>query len=116
LLAYRIYCTDNVGVCDFTVDTEETNLSGFSLGQNLPNPTTGFTRIPYALGATAKVHLSIYDLLGNLVKTVVNNATQTAGNYEVGLELNQAGVYFYELEIRTNNGNKRFGRRLVVGR
>ena len=115
LLAYRIYCTDNLGVCDFTVDTENTDLPGFSLGQNLPNPTTGFTRIPYSLGATAKVQLRVYDLLGNLVKTVVNNATQIAGDYEVGLEFNQAGVYFYELEIRTDAGNKRFGQRLVVG-
>lgn len=115
LLAYRIYCTDNLGVCDFTVDAENTDLIGFSLEQNLPNPTTGLTRIPYTLGTTATVQLRVYDLLGNLVKMVINNTTQTAGDYEVGLELNQTGVYFYELAVKTANGHQRLVRRLVVG-
>lgn len=116
LLAYRIYCTDNISVCDFTVPTLTTNLPEFSLGQNLPNPTTGVTRIPYSLGSSASVRLQLYDLLGNLVRVVINDAPQVAGDYEVELNLDQAGVYFYELEVRTDNGNKRFGRRLVVGR
>ena len=116
LLAYRIYCTDNIDVCVLTVPTTTVDLSGFSLGQNQPNPTTGITRIPYRLGSSATVQLRVYDLLGNLVKVVVNNDTQAAGNYEVDLQLDQAGVYFYELVVRTGQGNQRFGRRLAVGR
>jgi len=115
LLAYRIYCTDNQGVCDFVVPTVSTDLSGFSLGQNLPNPTSRITRIPYSLGATSQVHLRVYDLLGNLIITMVDDRTQTAGDYEVSLELDQPGLYFYELEVKSNNWHKRFGRRLVVG-
>jgi len=116
LLSYRIYCTDNTGVCDLTVPTITVDLPGFSLGQNLPNPTIGITRIPYTLGTSANVQLRVYDLLGNLVEIVVNDVAQIAGDYEVNLQLNQTGVYFYELEVRTDNGNQRFGRRLVVGR
>ena len=114
LLAYRIYCTDNSGVCDFTVDTKNTDLVGFSLGQNLPNPSSGITRIPYTLGTSANVRLQVYDLLGNLTKVIVNETTQTAGDYEVTVELSQAGVYFYELEVKTTNGNQRLVRRLVI--
>ena len=116
LLAYRIYCTDDLDVCDFAVPTSNVDLAGFSLGQNLPNPTSGVTRIPYTLGTSANVQLQVYDLLGNLIEVIVNDATQTAGDYEVELELNQAGVYFYELEVKTTNGNQRFVRRLVVNR
>ena len=115
LLAYRIYCTNNLGVCDFIVPTVSTELPGFSLGQNLPNPTTGLTRIPYSLGTTANVQLRVYDLLGNLVKMVIDDSLQTAGDYEVDLDLSQPGVYFYELGVKTEIGNKRFGQRLVVG-
>ena len=115
LLAYRIYCTDTQGVCDFVVPTVSTDLPGFSLGQNLPNPTSSITRIPYSLGATSQVYLRVYDLFGNLLATLVDDRTQTAGDYEVNLELDQPGLYFYELEIRSNNWHKRFGERLVVG-
>jgi len=116
LLAYRIYCMDNIGVCEVTVPTTTIDLPEFSLGQNLPNPTTGITRIPYTLGTSATVQLRVYDLLGNLVETLVNNTMQTAGDYEVNLELDQTGVYFYELLVRTDHGNQHFGRRFVVGR
>ncbi len=116
LLAYRIYCTNNLGVCDFAVPTSNIDLPGFSLGQSQPNPTTSVTQIPYTLGTSANVQLRVYDLLGNLIKVIINDATQIAGDYEVGVELQQAGVYFYELAVRTDNGNQRFSRRLVVGR
>ncbi len=115
LLAYRVYCTDDTGgVCGLTVPTITTDLPGFYLGQNLPNPTTGVTRIPYTLGATASVQLRIFDLLGNLVKTVVDDVTQPAGDYETAVKLNQSGVYFYELVVRTDRGQQRFGQKLVV--
>ena len=82
-----------------------------TLEQNYPNPFNPQTHIRYGLPASADVQLKIYDVLGRLVKTLVNNQ-QSAGNYKViwnGLDNgnNQvsSGVYFYNLQAKAGNKN-----------
>ena len=81
----------------------------FSLNQNYPNPFNPTTKISYTLNKPGKVELSIYNLLGEKVKTLVNgaspasnsviwNATDDAGNQV------PSGVYFYKLN--TADGHK----------
>jgi photosystem II stability/assembly factor-like uncharacterized protein len=69
------------------------------LFQNYPNPFISTTSISYHLAATGEVGLSIYDLTGRKVTTLVNEQQQ-AGSYEV--ELNDEGmtpgIYFCELK------------------
>jgi hypothetical protein len=69
----------------------------------LPNPFSGHTRISYSIPKTGDVNLTIYDILGRPVKTLVAN-TQATGNYTAiwdgrtnTNELAKAGVYFYTL-------------------
>jgi hypothetical protein len=72
----------------------------FLLSQNYPNPFNPSTTIRYALSFSANVRLSIYDLLGREIETLVNKE-QSAGWKEV--EWNAAnipnGVYFYRLQV-----------------
>jgi hypothetical protein len=77
--------------------------SQFSLGQNFPNPFNPATTITYVLADQIRVHLAVYNLLGQPVKVLVDRV-QTAGVYSVtwdGLdESGQAaasGVYHYQL-------------------
>lgn len=79
-----------------------------ALEQNYPNPfgTTVDDRtvIAYSITEDARVDLRVFDQLGKVVATLVDNA-QAAGRYEVPLsrdQLNarQSGMYFYTL--RTN--------------
>ncbi|MCB1317600.1 MAG: T9SS type A sorting domain-containing protein [Leptospiraceae bacterium] len=50
----------------------------FSLEQNYPNPFNPSTTLKYALPTNADVRLEIYNVLGQLVKVLVD-ADQTAG-------------------------------------
>lgn len=74
----------------------------FTLEQNYPNPFNPVTKINYSIAEAGPVKLEVYNLLGNLVSTLVNENKQ-AGNYTAefsGIEL-PSGIYIYKLI--TNN-------------
>ena len=54
----------------------------FALSQNYPNPFNPTTTISYSMPKSSQVTMVIYDLLGNKVKTLVNESLD-AGTYEV---------------------------------
>jgi hypothetical protein len=54
----------------------------FSLEQNYPNPFNPTTQIPFRLAATGTVQLTVYDLLGRRVRTLVQGH-YSAGAYRI---------------------------------
>lgn len=73
--------------------------AAFDLGQNYPNPTAGYTMIPFTLSASGHVRLSLYDATGKVVNTLLNE-TLEMGTHKVKANLTNlpAGLYFYRLE------------------
>lgn len=77
----------------------------FSLSQNYPNPFNPETQIEYTLPENCHVELTIYNILGQKVKTLVNQY-QNAGYKRVhwnsrddeGKEV-ASGIYFYKFEV-----------------
>ncbi len=71
----------------------------FSLGQNYPNPFNPSTTINYQLAMNSVIDLSIYNLLGQKVATLVS-LEQAAGSYNVQWDASNfsSGVYLYRLE------------------
>lgn len=71
----------------------------FSLSQNYPNPFNPKTVINYQLPVSSMVELSIYNILGQRVATLVNKK-RPAGNYKVEWDASDfsSGVYFYRLK------------------
>jgi hypothetical protein len=76
----------------------------FELGQNFPNPFNPRTRVEFALSQPSHVRLSVYNLLGQHVVTLVDEH-MPAGRYQADFEgRNQwgdevpSGVYFYRLD------------------
>ena len=76
----------------------------FALHYNYPNPFNPTTTISYDLPEQAQVTLSIYDLLGKKIKTLVNQSQDTGnkivmwdGTDEVGRQVS-AGVYLYHIQ------------------
>lgn len=71
----------------------------YDLAQNFPNPFNPSTVIQYAIPVKSHVLLTVHNLLGQVVSTIVNGE-QEAGLHEVKFEaINLAsGVYLYRLE------------------
>ena len=71
--------------------------------QNYPNPAQSSTVITFTVGSAGPINLSIYDLLGRQVSTLLDEV-KTAGTYEVQLNVSHlpSGTYLYTLT--TPNG------------
>ena len=82
--------------------------STFELSQNYPNPFNPSTTIQYALPVNSDVTLSVYDVLGNEVASLVNGH-QEAGVHSVqfnGASLS-SGMYFVTLRAGKYSENKK---------
>jgi len=55
----------------------------YNLEQNYPNPFNPTTSIRFSLPLQKKISIVVYDILGNEVKTLVNDQEFEKGNYEV---------------------------------
>lgn len=70
----------------------------FTLDQNYPNPFNPATVIGYSLPADSRVTLSVYNVLGQKVATLVNGPV-AAGTHQVQWRAQvSSGIYFYRLE------------------
>lgn len=91
--------SNQVGIVVTSVE-EENLLINYNLEQNFPNPFNPVTTISYTIGKEGNTELIIYDLLGNKIKTLVNEY-QNAGKHSFQfdtLELSlSSGIYFYTL-------------------
>ncbi|MBI4536177.1 MAG: T9SS type A sorting domain-containing protein [Ignavibacteriae bacterium] len=81
------------------IDRDPDVPASYSLAQNYPNPFNPSTSIEYTLPASETVTLKIYNLLGQEVKTLVNES-QAPGRYTVRFDASSlsSGVYFYRLQ------------------
>ncbi len=71
----------------------------FLLEQNYPNPFNPTTRLEYDLPTGAYVRLSIYNVLGQIVATVVDEYQQAGWkSIEYNAENLPTGIYFYRLQ------------------
>jgi hypothetical protein len=70
----------------------------FELMQNRPNPAVGSTTFAFALPEAANTTLSIYDIKGRKVDTVIEGKLD-AGQHEVDYSCNlSSGIYLYRLD------------------
>jgi hypothetical protein len=71
----------------------------FSLGQNYPNPFNPSAKIKFDVSKQANVRITVYDISGRLVTTLVNENLKPA-SYEIKFDGSglSSGVYFYKLE------------------
>jgi len=82
----------------------ETFPQGFALEQNFPNPFNPVTTLRYDLPENSYVNVTVYDMLGRQVRTLVNT-TQDAGFRSVIWNATNdygkpvsAGIYLYQIQ------------------
>ena len=80
----------------------------FSLEQNYPNPFNPETKINFSLNKISNVKLTVYNVLGQKVASLVNGR-MNAGAHTITFNASHlaSGVYFYQLEAGDLKINKR---------
>ena len=70
----------------------------FYLAQNYPNPFNAITNLKFQISNSGHVNLSIYNILGQKVATLVNKK-YSPGSYTVAFNAEKlpSGIYFYQL-------------------
>ena len=86
----------------------------FAMEQNYPNPFNPSTNINYSLPVESSVEIRIYNILGQEVKTLLNQVTK-AGFYHVEWDgrdsVNQrvaSGMYLYSIIAKSVDGKQDF--------
>jgi len=76
----------------------------FELGLNYPNPFNAGTQISYAVGTPSRVELSVYNILGQKVRVLVDQV-QNQGRYKINWDGRDqsgrdvpSGVYIYQIQ------------------
>ena len=119
---YRIAAVDHAGnVGDYSETVEATVLSidgadipeVFALHQNYPNPFNPSTQISYDLPEDAMVKITIFDVMGRSVKSLVNK-DQLAGYRSVKWDATNnvgetvsAGMYIYTIQAGEFNQTRK---------
>lgn len=102
---YELLLRDDADLGEVTseIDPKNNTILTYHLSQNYPNPFNPTTTISYGIKKDNRVRLTIYNLLGQKVRTLVN-ASQPAGNYKViwnGRDKNNQqvsnGIYIYRI-------------------
>lgn len=80
----------------------------YVLQQNYPNPFHSSTVIEFSLPVTEKVKITVSDMHGRVIKTLLNE-TRKAGTYSIEFNRNEvcSGVYFYTLETAQFTSTKK---------
>jgi len=83
----------------------------FALKQNYPNPFNPSTNITYELPKSSLVQLTVYNILGEKIATLVN-ATKAAGVHSVQFNAGNisSGLYIYQLKA----GNVTLSRKMLL--
>lgn len=82
-----------------------------SLFQNYPNPFNPSTTIRWQSPVSGITTLTVFDLLGRRVKTLVNEY-RDAGDYKIDFDAKNlsSGVYFYQLQVK----DRILSRKLII--
>lgn len=106
---YRLKQVDFDGTSDYSkaIEVDVTAPNTFALNQNFPNPFNPSTKINFSLATDAKVTLTVYNVLGQEVATLVNGA-MSAGVHSVNFDASSLVSGLYIAKITATSAAQNF--------
>jgi len=99
--SYRLKQIDNDGQFEYskTIEVDMNGVKKYELTQNYPNPFNPTTTISYMLPQTGMVRLTLYNILGQEIRTLVNEVKE-AGTHTFNFDASElnSGMYIYRIE------------------
>ncbi len=94
ILKYKYQSPDNINA------EPKLLVNDFTLNQNYPNPFNPLTKIKYSLSKSAEVSINVYNLLGTLIETLVEDY-KLSGEYSVvwNANNNPSGIYYLQMNV-----------------
>jgi len=87
----------------------------FALEQNYPNPFSDNTWFKFKLRENSVVSLSVFDMFGRKVTSIINNENLPAGKYEKQFNAQKynlsSGIYYFSLSTEKQN----IKRKMIIG-
>ncbi len=107
LVFFGNYQSGNLVITDVK-DSQSEISDKYSLEQNYPNPFNPTTVISYSIPTKSLVNITVYDILGNKLKTLVNGYKQP-GEYKVNFDASfyPSGTYFYQIKTENYTSTKK---------
>ena len=104
----KIFKTTNGGVSFIKENKLNQIPTSFSLEQNYPNPFNPSTTINFSILSTTFTNLSVYDLTGKLIETLISKEMPT-GKYEITWTCGDlsSGIYFYRIQTPEYSSSKK---------
>jgi hypothetical protein len=98
-ILYHMIAYVGFGDAEPQIEVVELTPSYFKLEQNYPNPFNPSTKIQYTLEKAGMTKLTVYDMLGRELTTIVNEK-KDAGTHEVTFNATNyaSGIYYYKLQ------------------
>jgi hypothetical protein len=99
--SYRLKQIDNDGRFEYskTIEVDMNGVKKYELTQNYPNPFNPTTAISYVLPQAGMVRLTLYNILGQKIRTLVNEVKE-AGTHTFNFDASDlnSGMYIYKIE------------------
>lgn len=91
-------------------DITESDLEGYTLGQNIPNPSQQYTIVPFSLPMRGDLVFSVMNYMGQTVFT--ERLSRSAGSHQLRVDTSKwpSGVYFYSLDYK----DRKLARKMIV--
>jgi len=91
--------TAGMGGLTLSAEPRETPIR-YALHQNYPNPFNPTTEITFDIPVSSPVTLKVFNILGQEVRTLLNNETLDAGQHTLQFNASElgSGIYFYNMQ------------------
>jgi len=100
----------SVEACVTTVGILEVDGKLWYLGQNIPNPATASTLIPYTIPNEGKITFKLTTITGQLLYTEEIQGKSGTHYYEFSTESVASGIYYYSMEYK----GKKFVKKMTI--